>query len=76
MLAAALAVPLAAPSAAFAQAKAPGWPTERPPRPLAAKSVKFPPYEMRTLPNGMRIVIVQQHEQPSVTVRLLIRAGA
>ena len=67
---------LSAPHAAFAQAKAPDWPTERPPRPLAAKSVKFPPYEMRTLPNGLRIVIVQHHEQPSVTVRLLIRAGA
>jgi zinc protease len=75
MLLAALAAPHASPPA-FAQAKAPGWPTERPPRPLAAKSVKFPPYEMRTLPNGLRIVIVQQHEQPSVTVRLLIRAGA
>jgi zinc protease len=67
---------LFAPHAAFAQTKAPDWPTERPPRPLAAKSVKFPPYEMRTLPNGLRVVIVQHHEQPSVTVRLLIRAGA
>jgi zinc protease len=52
------------------------WPTERPPRPLAAPSVKFPPYEMHTLPNGLRVVIVQQHEQPSVTLRLVVRAGA
>ena len=28
------------------------WPTERPPRPLEAHPVKFPPYEMRKLPNG------------------------
>lgn len=52
------------------------WPTERPPRPLAAPDVKFPPYEMRTLENGLRVVIVQQHEQPAVTLRLLVRVGA
>src|SRR5690349_25163667 len=54
----------------------PNWPTERPPRPLPAPSVKFPPYEMHTLANGLRVVIVQQHEQPSVTLRMVIRAGA
>ena len=26
------------------------WPTERPPRPLAARDVKFPPYQIQTLP--------------------------
>jgi zinc protease len=52
------------------------WPTERPPRPLQAKSVQFPPYEMHTLPNGLRVVVVQQHEQPVVSLRLLVRAGA
>jgi zinc protease len=72
----ALAAALLVPRAAAAQAKAPDWPSERPPRPLAARSVKFPPYEMRTLENGLRVVIVQHHEQPSVTIRLLVRAGA
>lgn len=52
------------------------WPAERPPRPLEAKPAPFPPYEMRTLPNGLRIVVVQQHEQPVISLRLLIRAGA
>jgi zinc protease len=52
------------------------WPAERPPRPLAAPSVKFPEYEMHTLPNGLRVVIVQQHEQPNVTLRAVVRAGA
>jgi len=52
------------------------WPTERPPRPLSAKPVKFPPYEIRTLPNGLQVVLVSQNEQPVVSARMLIRAGA
>ncbi len=52
------------------------WPTERPPRPLAARDVNFPPYEIRTLRNGMQVVAVLHHEQPAVSMRLLIRAGA
>jgi zinc protease len=52
------------------------WPTERPPRPLDARPVKFPPYELRKLPNGMQVVIVSHHEQPSVSVRMIVRAGA
>ena len=52
------------------------WPTERPPRPLEARPVKFPPYEMRKLPNGLQVVIVSHHEQPSVSVRMIVRAGA
>lgn len=52
------------------------WPSERPPRPLAAKAVKFPPYEIRTLPNGLQVVLVSQNEQPVVSARMLVRAGA
>ena len=52
------------------------WPSERPPRPLAAKPVKFSPYEIRTLPNGLQVVVVSQDEQPVVSARMLIRAGA
>jgi zinc protease len=52
------------------------WPSERPPRPLPAREVRFPPYEIRTLPNGMRVVAVLHHEQPAVTMRLLVGAGA
>ncbi len=55
---------------------APLWPTERPPRPLAAPDVRFPPYEVRTLPNGLKVMVVLHHEQPAVSVRLLVRAGA
>jgi zinc protease len=52
------------------------WPTETPPAPLPARQVNFPPYEIRTLSNGMQVVIVLHHEQPVVTIRLLVRAGA
>ena len=64
---------LAVGASAFAQA--PDWPSERPPRPLAAREVKFPPYALRTLPNGLQIIAVSHHEQPAVSVRLLVRAG-
>ncbi len=52
------------------------WPSERPPRPLQAREVKFPPYELRTLSNGMQVVAVLHHEQPAVSMRLLVRTGA
>ena len=49
---------------------------ERPPRPLEAHAIKIPPYEMRTLPNGLRVVVVSQHEQPAVSLRMLVKAGS
>ena len=52
------------------------WPSEFPPRPLPARDVKFPPYEMQTLPNGLQVVAVLHHEQPAVSMRLLVRAGS
>ncbi len=58
------------------QATARSWPSEGPPRPLPARPVTFPPYEIRKLPNGLQVVLVSQHEQPAVSVRMLVRAGA
>ena len=52
------------------------WPREGPPRPLLERPVTFPEYEIRTLDNGLRVVYVGHHEQPVVTVRLLVAAGA
>ena len=37
-------------SPAFAQSV--DWPTERAPRPLSAREVKFPPFQVKTLANG------------------------
>jgi zinc protease len=52
------------------------WPRENPPRPLPARPVTFPPYEIRKLSNGMQVVLVNQSEQPVISVRMIIRAGA
>ena len=65
---------LCAPGAGAQQAR--DWPSESAPRPLAAHDVQFPPYEIRTLPNGMQVVVVLHHEQPAVSIRLLVRAGS
>ena len=63
-------------AAAPAAAQVPDWPTERPPRPTAPRPVKFPPYAMKTLPNGLQVIAVSHHEQPAITLRLMIRAGS
>ena len=52
------------------------WPSEGPPRPLPAREFRFPAYEVRTLPNGLQVVAVLQHEQPLVSMRMIVRAGA
>src|SRR4051812_40941312 len=54
----------------------PGWPVMDPPRPLPAHDVKFPPYDLQMLPNGLQVVAVLHHEQPAVSMRLLVRAGS
>jgi len=59
-----------------AAAQVPDWPSERPPRPLPAREVKFPPYQIRTLSNGLQVIAISHHEQPAVSIRLLVRAGA
>jgi zinc protease len=59
-----------------AASSAQDWPREQPPSPLAARHVNFPRYELRTLANGLQVLVVLHHEQPSVSFRLLVRAGA
>ena len=66
---------IAVASPAFAQANR-SWPSESPPGALAAHEVRFPPYELRTLDNGLRVVAVLHHEQPVVSMRMIVRAGA
>lgn len=70
----ALAASLAAVSPAAAQ-PTPKWPSSSAPRTLPPREVKFPPYELRTLPNGLQVVVVMHNEQPAVSVRLIVRAG-
>lgn len=41
--------------------------------PLPAAS--FPDYRESTLPNGLKVFVVENHRQPTVTFRLLVKAG-
>ncbi len=41
----------------------------------AGAAVEFPPYQIRTLANGLQVIAVSHHEQPAVSLRLLVRAG-
>jgi zinc protease len=52
------------------------WPREFPPRPLAPRPVTFPPFEIKTLANGLTVVLVSQNEQPAISVRMIVRAGS
>src|SRR4051812_12491401 len=61
---------------ALASAQTRNWPSERPPRPLPAREVKFPPYQIQTLSNGLQVVVIPHHEQPAVSLRLLVRTGS
>ena len=45
-------------------------PTAAPLRP-----VRFPPFQEATLANGMRLLLVENHEQPTLSVSLSFRAG-
>lgn len=49
-------------------------PTPPPPTPLAP--VRFPPFQETLLPNGMTLLVVENHEQPVISVNLNFRAGA
>jgi zinc protease len=50
-------------------------PQATPPPPAAPRSVQLPRPVEKTLPNGLRIVVVQRSEMPLVTARLLIKSG-
>ena len=64
---------VASPLPAVAQAL--DWPTERAPAPLTARDVKFPPYQVKTLANGLQVLAVSHHEQPAISLLLIVRAG-
>jgi zinc protease len=48
----------------------------RPPEPGPPRTVTLPDVQRRTLPNGLTVLIVEQHEVPTVQVSLWVRAGA
>lgn len=48
---------------------------EAPPAPLPMDPVEFPEFTERTLANGARVIVVENHEQPVVSVSLRILSG-
>ncbi len=50
-------------------------PTKRP-EPLKVKDFKFPDYTTKTLSNGVKVFIIEDHEQPTVSFSLLIPGGS
>jgi hypothetical protein len=57
--------------AATGLAQAPKANKETPPPPAPAKDVRFPAFEEKTLANGLRVVVIEQHEQPLVSLRMM-----
>ncbi len=64
----------AAAAAASAQQPA-AKPKQTPPPPQPEKKIHFPAFEQKTLPNGLRVVVVEHHETPTVSLQLQILAG-
>ncbi|MBU3678630.1 MAG: insulinase family protein [Candidatus Kapabacteria bacterium] len=45
------------------------------PQPLAATSFEFPKYQEFNLPNGLHVYVIENHEQPMVTMSMVMRGG-
>src|SRR5712692_835172 len=50
-------------------------PQATPPPPTAPRTVQFPKPVEQTLPNGLRVVVVQRSEMPLISSQLLIKSG-
>lgn len=50
-------------------------PQATPPPPAPPRSVQFPAPVEKTLPNGLRVVVIQRSEIPLVSAQLLIKSG-
>lgn len=47
----------------------------QPPKPGPEPKAPFPDFKDDVLPNGLKIFVVEDHRQPTVTLRLLVKAG-
>lgn len=68
---------MASATLAFAACAKPEPPLDRtkPPELGAATELKLPAMVEKTLPNGLKLIIVEQHEMPLVDVALVVRTG-
>jgi zinc protease len=46
-----------------------------PPQPQPMRELRFPAFAEQTLPNGLRLVLIERHTEPEVSLRLLVPAG-
>jgi zinc protease len=53
-----------------------GWARQYPPSVPAPAPAVFPAPALRVLPNGLKVVVIQRHTLPLVTLRLVVKAGA
>src|SRR5688500_4980143 len=49
---------------------------DAPPAPLAERRVEYPPFSESTLPNGLRVIVVEHASQPLVNVNLYVVGGS
>jgi zinc protease len=49
---------------------------QTPPPPSAPRPVRIPKPQESTLPNGLRVIVVEKRDMPLVSARLLVRSGA
>lgn len=64
----------AAPAAAPKAMAKPSTPATPPP-PAPAKEIRFPAFQEKTLASGLRLLVIEQHEQPLVSLRMMLNAG-
>ncbi|MBV9774423.1 MAG: insulinase family protein [Gemmatimonadetes bacterium] len=62
-------------STAAAQDTTAARPRVAPPAPLPARPIQFPAYTETTLPNGLRLLVVENHRIPVANVELYVRSG-
>ena len=46
-----------------------------PPTPGPAPSASFPEFQQATLGNGLKVFVVENHREPTVTFRMLFKSG-
>jgi zinc protease len=62
--------------ALLALAAAPAAAQQQPPAPMPAQPVRFPSFAESQLPNGMRLLVVENHALPVANLDLYVRSGS
>jgi len=48
----------------------------KPPKPGPESKVKFPSYFEKTFPNGLKVIVIENHEQPIVYISFVVKSGS